>query len=137
MAELCWVYGWISKAKCLWKWPWKNSGPLDHFRIEDKNFEGFWSISQLLFIRFGKRVVQNVPTAKLFSIVKKFFCLLQYSENWPKFTNWLFLTTYPPALTFSMVWTLTNSGYFWTTYLPGLVNVVCERPPIYFPMANH
>ena len=30
---------------------------------------------------------------------------------------WLFLTTYPPQLTFSMVWMLTKSGYFWTTYL--------------------
>ena len=27
-----------------------------------------------------------------------------------------------------MVWTLTKSGHFWTTYPPGLVNVVCERP---------
>ena len=44
---------------------------------------------------------------------------------------WIFLTTYPPALTFSMVWTLTKSGHFSTTYLPRLVNVVCERPPIW------
>ena len=49
------------------------------------------------------------------------------------FTNYVdkilaFLTTYPPALTFSMVWTLTKSGHFWTTYLPRLVNVVCELP---------
>ena len=43
---------------------------------------------------------------------------------------WLFLTTYPPALTFSMVWALTKSGHFWTTYLPRLVNVVCECPKI-------
>ena len=60
MAELCWVDGWKSKVKGLWKWKWKwnwkNSGPLDHFRIEDQNFEGCWSISQLLFIGFGKRV---------------------------------------------------------------------------------
>ena len=41
---------------------------------------------------------------------------------------WLFLTNYPPALTFSMVWTLTKSGHFWTTYLPHLVNVVCQQP---------
>ena len=41
---------------------------------------------------------------------------------------WLFLTTYPPALTFSMVYTLTKTGHFWNTYLPRLVNVVCERP---------
>ena len=41
----------------------------------------------------------------------------------------LVLTTYSPALTISMVWTLTNSGHFWTTYLPRLVNVDCERPP--------
>ena len=40
---------------------------------------------------------------------------------------WIFLTTYPPALTFSMVWTLTKSGHFWTTYLPRLINVVCEQ----------
>ena len=40
-----------------------------------------------------------------------------------------FLTTYSFALTFSMVlWTLTKSGHFLTTYLPRLVNVVCERP---------
>ena len=38
-----------------------------------------------------------------------------------------FLTTYPPPLTFSMVWTLTKSGRFWTTYLPRLVNVICEQ----------
>jgi hypothetical protein len=32
---------------------------------------------------------------------------------------WLFLTTYPTVLKFSMVWTLTKSGNFWTnsTYL--------------------
>ena len=42
------------------------------------------------------------------------------------------LTTYPPALTFSMVWTLTKSGHFWTTYPPPLVNVVFERPLISF-----
>ena len=41
---------------------------------------------------------------------------------------WLFLATYPPALTLSMVWMLTKSEHFWTTYLPCLVNVVCERP---------
>ena len=33
-----------------------------------------------------------------------------------------------PVLTFSMVWTLTKSGHFWTTYLPCLLNVVCEWP---------
>ena len=43
---------------------------------------------------------------------------------------WLLLTTYPPALTFFMVWTLTKSGHFCTTYLPCLVNVVCEQPLI-------
>ena len=47
---------------------------------------------------------------------------------------WLFLTTYPPVFTFSMVWTFTKSGYFWTTYLPRLVNVVCERPLIGLPL---
>ena len=41
---------------------------------------------------------------------------------------WLFLTTYPPALTFSNLWTLTKSQHFWTTYPPLLVNVVFERP---------
>ena len=50
------------------------------------------------------------------------------------FTNYVdkilaFLTTFPPALTLSMVLTLTKSGHFWTNYLPRLVNVVCERPP--------
>ena len=40
----------------------------------------------------------------------------------------LFLTTYPPALTFYMVWTLRKNGHFWTTYLPRLVNVVCKQP---------
>ena len=42
---------------------------------------------------------------------------------------WLFLTTYPPLLTFSTL-TLTKSGHFWTIYLPCLVNVVCEQPHI-------
>ena len=41
---------------------------------------------------------------------------------------WLFLTTYPPALTFSMVWTLTKCGHFWTSYLPCLVNVIVNVP---------
>ena len=27
-----------------------------------------------------------------------------------------------------MVWTLTKDWYFWTTYQPRLVNVVCEQP---------
>ena len=49
------------------------------------------------------------------------------------FTNYVdkilgFLTTYPPVLTISIVWTLTKSGHFWTTCLPRHVNVVCERP---------
>ena len=42
---------------------------------------------------------------------------------------WLFLTTYPPPLTFSTLWTLTKIQHFWTTYSPSLVNIVCERPP--------
>ena len=33
--------GWIGKAKGLWEQPWKNSGSLDDFRIEDQNFAGF------------------------------------------------------------------------------------------------
>ena len=41
---------------------------------------------------------------------------------------WPFLTTYPPVLTLLTVWTLTKSGHFTTTYLPRLVNVVCEWP---------
>ena len=40
----------------------------------------------------------------------------------------LFLTTYPTALTFFMVWKFTKSGHSWTTYLPRLVSVVYERP---------
>ena len=39
-----------------------------------------------------------------------------------------FLTTYPLGFTLSMVWMLTKSGQFSTTYLPRLVNVVCECP---------
>ena len=39
-----------------------------------------------------------------------------------------YLTTYPHKLTFSMVWTLIKSEHFCTTYLPCLVNVICERP---------
>ena len=39
-----------------------------------------------------------------------------------------FLTTYPPTVTFSMVWTFTKSEHCWTTYLSRLVNVVCEQP---------
>ena len=50
---------------------------------------------------------------------------------------WVFLTTYPPVLTFSMVWKLTKSGHFWTTYLPRLVNVVCERPQTPLPLEIH
>jgi len=38
---------------------------------------------------------------------------------------WLFLTTYPPAFTFSALKTLTKDWHFGTTYLP---TVVCERP---------
>ena len=43
---------------------------------------------------------------------------------------WLFLTSYPPVSTFPMVRKLTKNAHFWTTYLPCLVNVVCERPLI-------
>ena len=32
-----------------------------------------------------------------------------------------------------MVWTLTKSGHFWTTYLPLLVNIVCEQPLMVSP----
>ena len=52
------------------------------------------------------------------------------SRSWHRgaFTNyvykiWLFLTTYLPPLTFSMV-----QMFVLTTYPPSLVNVVCERP---------
>ena len=41
----------MSKAKGLWEWPLKVSGPLDYFRIEGQNFTGFWSISQLFYRR--------------------------------------------------------------------------------------
>jgi hypothetical protein len=50
------------------------------------------------------------------------------------FTNYvdkflaLCLTTYPPRLTFSTLWTLTKNQQFWTTYPPLLVNVVCNDP---------
>ena len=49
------------------------------------------------------------------------------------FTNYVdnildFFTAYPPVLTIFMVWTLTKSGHFKTTYLPYHVNVACERP---------
>ena len=47
------------------------------------------------------------------------------------FTNYVdkilaFLTTYPPPLTFSTLWT-TKRQYLWTTFPPTLVNIVCER----------
>ena len=45
---------------------------------------------------------------------------------------WVFLTTYPPAFTFSMEKTLTKSEHFWTTFLHCLVNVACEHPLTYF-----
>ena len=44
---------------------------------------------------------------------------------------WFYSTTYRPALTIVIVWTLTKSGHFKTTYLPRLVNIVCERPLIW------
>ena len=49
------------------------------------------------------------------------------------FTNYvdkicLFLTIYPPPLTFSTLSTLKKCQHFWTTYPPLLVNVVCEWP---------
>ena len=53
----------MSKAKGLWEWPLKVSGPLDYFRIEGQNFTGFWSISQL-FIGFGRKSL-IVPTVNL------------------------------------------------------------------------
>jgi hypothetical protein len=44
----------LSKAKGVWEWSLKVSGPLDYFRIEPQNFTGFWSIYQL-FIGFGRK----------------------------------------------------------------------------------
>ena len=44
----------VSKAKGLWEWPLKVSGPFDYFRIEGQNFTGFWSISHL-FYRLWKK----------------------------------------------------------------------------------
>ena len=52
----------------------------------------------------------------------------------------LFLTTYPPVLSISMVWTLTKCRHSKTTYLACLVNVVCEHwAPLYrnVPMQVH
>ena len=40
---------------------------------------------------------------------------------------WLFLTTYPLVFTLSM-FLVYKKWTFWTTYLPSLVNIVCERP---------
>ena len=79
MAELCWVEGWISKTKGLWERPWKNSGPLDYFRIEGQNSEGFWSISQLFFYRLWTKRL-NVPNVKLFYIIKSLFFRLLHTE---------------------------------------------------------
>ena len=44
---------------------------------------------------------------------------------------WLFLTTYPPALTFSILLMLAKSQHFWTTYPLLLDNVDCEWPLTY------
>ena len=41
--------------------------PLDYFRIEDQIFEGFWSITQLLFIGFGKRIC-SVKNLQMFDL---------------------------------------------------------------------
>ena len=38
----------------------------------------------------------------------------------------------PTPLTFSTLKMLTKSQHFWTTYPPPLVNIVCERPLIWF-----
>ena len=65
MAEICWVEGWISKAKWLWECPLKVSGPFDHFRIEGQNFTGCCSISQSFFIGFGRKNL-IVPTVNLY-----------------------------------------------------------------------
>ena len=60
--------------------------------------------------------------------------IVEEKSSMGSFTNYVdnilafFLTTYPPALTFSMVWKLTKSFLRPPTYLPRLVNVVCERP---------
>ena len=96
--------------------------------------------------RFATYYLQDGTVCSVFSkLISKKYCLT-IMDLFPKnfmgivlrgrsqttFTRfWLFLTTYPPIapmLTFSMAWTLTKSGHFWTTYLPRHVNVVCERP---------
>ena len=51
------------------------------------------------------------------------------------FTNYVdkifgFFDHLPPCVDIFYGINIEKSGHFWTTYLPGLVNVVCERPPI-------
>ena len=81
---------------------------------------------------FSKWVV-HIPLLYIYCII---YCRVPNRRK-GSFTNYVdkilaFLTTYPPPPppggTFSIVWTSTKSGHFWTTYLPRFVNVVCERP---------
>ena len=77
------------------------------------------------------KVLSFGSTIQLLSVLPKFragtlsqnlnFCSIKISHRG---TSLL----YPPALTFSMVSMLTKIGHFWTTYLPRLVNIVCECP---------
>ena len=58
-------------------------------------------------------------TYLIFKFLQFILCWFSHKILWQDFG--FFLTTYPPALTFSTVW---------STYLPLLVNVICERPLI-------
>ena len=50
--------------------------------------------------------------------------------RWQDFN--FFLTTYPPCVDIFYGMNVDSNGHFWTTYLPRLVNVVCERPLVQF-----
>ena len=93
----------------------------------DKKIEIVWICLKILFLSFvwANTRRKNKPFRFLLSWHKGSFT--NYVHKILAFFDHLPPTTHPP-LTFSMVWMLTESGHFWTTYLPRLVNLVGERP---------
>ena len=102
------------------KWFWRTEWDLREIYIGHNGFKYFikFYFSGTLSLGFS-----NLKMIK----VQIFWNLPIWGRSQTTLTRfWLFLTTYPPVLTFQMGWT--KNAHFWTTYLPHLVNVVCERP---------
>ena len=90
--------------------------------------DDIFSMTHCTVFSFDLKCVQSLFIVEILSrfIVLDQTKLRGHSQTTTLTRFWLFLTTYPTPLIFYMVWTLTKSGHFWTTYPRNLPTSSCK-----------